>query len=359
MPEKFETQVEIAMRQNELPVARKDVEMQKKKKVDAFERKIQEMYEKRKETDPDISVNFFYGPHESATDVETFKERFQQCDIFIPEQVGWDAKSLELMRTVSRGGIMQEQFNNLKAVNKEFNAAVLDLLYNSKKPIVFIDVPKEHKLSKELAHLYQDFKIKFPRTSFDEMVAFMENFLRKDDVINRQREDYMLTRMKSAIQTTIKEFPTLQGRTKINILLTLGELHTRLYHILDKTGLQTQREFKEMPITFGIGAEIVRRYRFKKEVDRNLLVKATFEYLIGGEVERRISQVTSNLEKLHLFMRKLIEKFNEDEMRELGNRSNESGSTDLFIQKAREKNISFPQTEQELDEMIGWKEEKK
>lgn len=327
----------------------------KKKKVDAFERKIQEMYEKRKKTDPDISMNFFYGPHENATDVEAFKEKLLECDIFIPEQVGWDAKSLELLRDVSRGAITQEQFNNLKAINKEFNAAVLDLLYNSKKPIVFVDIPKEHKLTKELDRLYQDFKVKFPQTSFDEMVTFMENFLRKDDVINRQREDYMLIRMKSAIQTTIKEFPALQRRPSINILLTLGELHTRLYHILDKTALQTQREFKEMPVTFSIDSEVLRRYRFKREVDRDLLVKATFEYVIGDEVERRISTVTSNLEKLHGFLRKIIEQFSEEEMRELGNNFRKPIFSSLFLTKLREKNIRFPRTEQELDEMIDWK----
>lgn len=71
-----------------------------------FAQRVQEKFA-RKETGPypPIAVDFMFAPHSTAEHAAGLEVRILEADIYIPELMGWDNKSLKLLQQVADGKI--------------------------------------------------------------------------------------------------------------------------------------------------------------------------------------------------------------------------------------------------------------
>src|SRR3989344_1223127 len=104
-----------------------------------------------KEEGPKIKIKIFFSGHVDAENAKAAIEDFKECDIFIPESVGWDLKEKEQWNSLSTGKINPERFIQQSEPNfPDFTLAQSKIIHNSGKPIFFIDLPEGHAIIKEI-----------------------------------------------------------------------------------------------------------------------------------------------------------------------------------------------------------------
>lgn len=333
----------------------------KRRKLSPFERKAREMFERRKEGEPRINVNIFYGYHRKPEDIEAVKEQFTECDIYIPEAMGWTEEDRKLYRSVSSGAMPKQEFERYKTQLKPHIRSEVEMVYNSKKPIVLIDIPRIHRLYKEFLSYDLSMQKEFQNpASFEQLLQFTRNHIKKIATLQREREEYMLSHLKPTIDQTLKEYPELKRKEVVRVLLRLGATHTPFYHILKKAGEEAvQEHFQEAPMVFLFIDEARRRYQLNKEVNDQLIAKALVEsWLSPPHIIDTLP--SSNVNKKFIFLRKFIDQLDDNDIKEIYESRYQRPDIfpELIVHKMEEKGIPFPQTEQELDEMIGWKEKR-
>lgn len=88
-----------------------------------------------------------YGPHRTAKDFENLKNAFDKADIYIPELEGWDFKTKDQFNRLSQGELTPKEFAAEQWINdKSARFRQCQIIYNSKKPILLVDMPLQHEL---------------------------------------------------------------------------------------------------------------------------------------------------------------------------------------------------------------------
>lgn len=330
---------------------------EEKKLENEFNEKLKE---KQKEGEPAVEVSIFFAAHKTAKDIEGLKKPFANCDIFIPEGCGWTNEILKCYRQVSEGMLTPDEA--LKKMefkiwypNYSANLKALEILHNSQKPLMFIDLPRgsdilyrymssEILVNQDLSSIEMGSVNSYVDKKFD----MLKEHLKDSVKIEIEREKFMLQNLYPQLQKLLSERPDLKTKEKLNILLFLGAAHTGIYHALKKSAPSTKKDMSRMPFVFSIMPEIKRRYMFGKEVDDKLIIQFIFEYLwLHKTIYSNLKLITDDSLKIQSFGRALISSFSAKEMREINSKKDKT----LFLDKLNEKNIKLPKTEQELDEM--------
>lgn len=182
--------------------------------------------QKSTEPFPQVSVDIFFSGHGTRKDWDGLAEKFEKADVFIPETVGWDSKILESTRDISEGKI------NVSFASPS-TRRLKEMIYQSSKPIAFIDVPFSHPLTKKLKEIIRNKALP--------LIGSLPKFLHTIDAdekefvrLQKKREEYMISHLKPAIEELLQTYPYLKQKKSINVLLTLGAVHTPVYVRLKK-----------------------------------------------------------------------------------------------------------------------------
>ena len=266
----------------------------------------------REEKLPTVALDIFYSAHGEEKDLEGFEEKFKKADIYIPEFFGWNETNLKEFRNIAEGKQQPKEFEYLSG----FAERQYSILYNSHKPITFIDLPKDHQLVNQvLSHLNKDYLIHRERTSdFQEFLGRVKDWHKRWAELQRQRENYMLSQLEPSLKQLLKKRPELRQKEKLKVLMSLGSLHTGLYHQLLKQGRAAARTFSRSPYIYSNASELTRRYFFHKDVDDLLAARAWLEEVL----EQEISPIDNvNTEEAWEFLSSVAEEFSLAEIKEL------------------------------------------
>jgi len=307
---------------------------------------------------PKISVDIFFSPHGSAKDWRELPEKFRNCDIYIPEAIGYDKEYLNILKGLSSGKIRLEDIEKFtdevekNPVIRERNKLFARMIYNSKKPITFIDLPESHQKTENSDNLLsQGFKFgDFPQT----LESLKKSFL-DFHYSNREREEYMVTQLGPQVEAILKANPNLKRKEEIRVLLSLGAEHTPLYHSLKKENAQITREFSSSPFVYPFGGEIIRRYAFGRTVDDQLLGRALTEMLLDRAFGPEFQQITEyDSEKTMRLERRLISPFSQVELKNIfEGASNFNEWPRLFVSELSKKGLRIPYSKEEVDELLA------
>lgn len=96
------------------------------------------------ETIPEVA--FYFSAHSDAENFEAMRQEFAQADIYISEQHGWTPDDLAAVRAMAEG---TNKPLHLREGRSAETAGDLEdeLIYNSHKPIYFVDIPAGHELA--------------------------------------------------------------------------------------------------------------------------------------------------------------------------------------------------------------------
>lgn len=287
---------------------------------------------------PEIHYDIFYSSHESAEDAAGFENEFKKADIYFPESRQWTQSALDLWNAVSSGDITPEDAIAQSAATrgKGFRLRVLRTLYNSRKPIGVVDLPAGHELNDQFVRNLDDFAFKFDK-DFDAALENVKNFSIGAD--QSLREEYIVSHLKPEIERILDRYPALKAKDKINVLLSLGDSHSSVYHALRNRGEDVARTYPLLPFVFDYGHEIARRHRWGKDIDRTLLARAFAEMAFTNMLWRP----EGDHHKLNLFIRKISSVFSPDEVQTAYVSSNNFEEFSEFLkEQLKEKGIVMP-----------------
>lgn len=313
-----------------------------------------------KEKEPKISYHILYGAHRTAKDFnfKKFKKAFKKADVYVPETVGWDAEAVLIYNSLSLGEItpkqlVKERFFWIEPDSSHFK--IYETIYNSKKPILFADIPKNHELLKEyqlnigLLNLALDL---FEKGRFSSALKIAREATKGLSNYWGSREKVIKQNLRSSIGQLSKDLPQLKDKKEIEVLLTLGMGHPLVYYDLKKEGESVFREFTETPFVLNVLGEIDKRLRFSKnkEISDELLAKFIIDELLFAKFKK----ITPDSNKLLKVNRKILSKLNLKDIEEISKELGERPNKDI-VERLEARDIKIPKTEEEMDEMLGIK----
>ncbi len=248
-----------------------------------------------KEKKPKISYHIFYGFHTTSKDLEKLGQAVEKADIYIPELVKWRAEDINDYNQLSQGEITPNELATKNYISQKSNFfKEFQIIYNSKKPILFVDLPEGHELFSERrkACMFHDQAMYlFANGKFQPAIEKMRKHIKGYSDYLIKRDEVIRANLERKVDELIKSHPKLKKKKEIKALLALGVGHTPFYHRLQKEKLPVSREFSNQPMVFHALGEAERRLRFFKEseIDKDVLARVFIEelldYVLQGEIE--------------------------------------------------------------------------
>lgn len=302
-----------------------------------------------------LSINIFYSRHATKEDLVGFKERLQESDIYIPEGFGWDQADLDFFNNLSSGALEPSYVASYVGGVSPFVREQLNTIYKSLKQITVVDVSAEHPYGA----LDDPNLTLFIRGDFSNTLGAFKEYLGRIAKELEQRGEYMESQLLPRIKEVLEHSPDLRKKQELRILMTLGSGDTAVYQNLKRSGLDVRREFHSMPYVFDFVTEGTRRYVYGKEVDDQLAAKMMLQWFFSGDL-LKICQEKMSSEKESLFLRKVIGAFDFKDAEEVynvgivkGGKNQQKKRLKLFFAKIKQKGITLPRTEKELDEFLA------
>lgn len=311
-----ESQVERVMAQDEL-----ELESKEQKRFSEAAEQIAS-----KEKLQHIKIEIFFGAHGSEEDAQGIEKRFPQADIYIPEMYGWNENVLQGLRDLSYARITPEQF--LKEIQLDpdnlmygFIKKQMELVYNSFKPIVVIDVPQGHQLDTESYMPKNESSDRElwpnPSVNFGRIVTKFRESIKYESEMHNEREDYMISQLDGKIKEALALRPDLKAKDPLNILMFLGAAHTRVAHQLNKLGVDSKLTMSRKLFQFNFNSEASRRYSLGKEINVDLAAKALLENFTGGLFGAIARELTQDTNQQMAYMRKMVTHFSTEEIKDI------------------------------------------
>jgi hypothetical protein len=304
---------------------------------------------------PVVSVEFLYGAHRTARDTQKLQERIAEADVVVPESSGWERDELQAWRDLSEGTITPAQVFQkfgLSTANEEDRRWLeeYEIIYKSHKAIDVIDVPRGHPLDKEINDCLGT-PIYFCDGDFEKALERVKNYTKNWADIQKKREAYMLSRFKEVV----KERTLPNQKRGLNILITMGAVHTGVWHALKNEGVNTRAKFSPAPFIFSDQEELTRRYLFEKSVDDELVANVLLENILLNQFGW---PPTEDTRKATLFFRKLISQFTVGEIKETFEKLKDKKFDErskIWTERLGAKHAHWPRNEKEVDAFLNMK----
>lgn len=310
-----------------------------------------------KEKEPKISYHILYNPHATPKDLEKFPELFKEADIYIPETEGHDARMHNLLNMLSQGKCGPREVASRTWVREGSpQYKIYETIYNSKKPILFVDVPFDNeliKVSDRIDDLGRESLDLFRAGEFKPALKKIHKYIMDEADHELKREAIMKKNLKEKIGRFVKEYPELKSRDEIKALLTLGAAHTRLYQDLKKENIPISREFSRQPFVFNHLLEALRRIMFakNKKPDKTMLARGIVDTFLGSYY---LGSITKDTSKVLAVSYKISSKLGLKDIKKISERMGENPEENI-ANSLEPFGIKIPETEEEIDEMLGTK----
>jgi len=263
-----------------------------------------------------VSLEIFYTAHVTSEDFAGLREKAEEADIVVIEDLGWEKSVLKKFQEVSDGKKKPQDFFHYFGFTpgnyRPFDAllGILDAIYNTKKQIVIVDVPSGHKLEKEYDNI-PDLVKELDGKTKEEKIEGFRNYLVENANFQIKRENLIINNLKKLIENEIKN-----SDKEEKILMILGSFHSRVYIEMKKSYDDVARDYPASPYIFDFVQESKRRAIFEKDISDSLIARAIVQWYFEAFImttEKR-KQIPIDPGRLHHIM---IESLSDDVIDEI------------------------------------------
>jgi len=313
----------------------------------------------RKEGDPKINFTFVFGGHISAKDLEETKIQFQDCDIYIPEMSGWGKNTDFIYSKLSEGTMSPKQADDLftvmdqyhkKAFQYSFNVEQRRMIYQSRKPIVFIDLREDSKFRKTGDAAIEEIFYDFQRAkNWRETKEVLKKYLQIYAQMNSSRERMMLEELPRRIREVLDRRPDIRKKPEIKVLLFLGADHAPIYKQVEDLaeGGSVQHYPNNNLDNPGHRAEGLRRVQSGEDINSfsdEFLMKIFLEMNFSAIFEKSIKEKSGRIgtRKVLQQIREVIDSFTREEVSEVYEKVSQGRKfRDVVLEICKEKGIEM------------------
>ena len=312
---------------------------------------------------PELSFRFLLSTHGSGREIRKFEKLLEKADVYAPEFVGLDAEDRIEIRKLSDNKVTLEEFLDKftskyekYGAKKIFGAGrffyeMVRSLAGSKKPLMFIDMPKESIESLADIRKLNDAAKQFEGGKFEQSLINLRKILQ--DLVNKNvigRERFIVENLKENAGELFATYPELILKKRLQILITFGSIHTTLYHDIKRTfpKADVSREFNFMPYIYATVHEAARKLMFGKPLEEETLARAILGLILIIRILQKLQPNDS--EAVALAERKIVSKLTIAEIKTISQRI---GSGTPLEKALKEGNVALPATEEEFNKLIG------
>jgi len=300
------------------------------------------------EREPKINLKFFFAAHTKPADWEKLAELIEKADIYAVESWGLEKEQHEEYNRVSLGEVSpseaESRIGGLDArVRKEFEA-----IYNSRKPVVFVDVPAGHPLNEESSAVWKLRKLaidRFKSGEFESAAAKERAFIEGYRGFQEEREEYVRSEIKNLVEK-LKSDREFKNKSEINVLVRFGVAHIGLSRSSYGEGVESAAVFGDLPYVFSFGGEAFRRLSFKGSMPEELLARSLMEEVLA----RKLNNFADSTQILVKVLRRIISKLTIDDIREI---SLAMGRGEDVVSAIEARGVKVPKSKEEMEERAG------
>jgi len=261
-------------------------------KEDAPAKQKKELSEKDlREIKGKMKIEFALGWHNSAKDVEFIQQKFENCDVYIPEMAFYSPRVKKDLDGVSNGKITPSEFiEKYKEENinfPKFIFAILKMIYNSHKKIFLADISDDgHELDQYL-NIQKIREVNFDKFLKGELEEGLKSISQEINLysdLEKKRDEYIAKKIENDLPAIIGKNKKLRKKPEINVLVSLGAVHTPAYIQLKKDNYDVNRSFPVKPFTFEPQIQGLRQKEFmpEKEISKDLLPRALMDEFLSS-----------------------------------------------------------------------------
>ena len=262
---------------------------------------------------PRIKYIFYFSAHGNPNDFKGLFDLIKDADVYVPEAFGWTIDYLDIYQDVSFGRKTPQQVVDVvQAEGKDIDPLALvelQALYNTRKQVVFVDLPQEEAIHTSGLFL--------GARNFDGLLRNVQHSLEGECELNQKRDERMVSHLMTRVVEVVKSNPDLNTKDDAIVVISLGSVHTGVYHRLKDSGGYAERIFDVIPQVYSYNEEGLRRMLWGKPVDDELLARILLETAFGNVFRPELERVTVDNAKIDLYIRKAVSLFGIEKIREI------------------------------------------
>lgn len=293
-----------------------------------------------------VRVEVLFRPHATIEDIdlETFKKRLSETDIYIQEKISWTDQEEEIFNKVSQGEMEPlNAINEIRVRNPQIWLERLKALYGKGVRVIFIDVPLDSGFINEYEKVKGGYQSLF-KQDFKETIENFRNWLTEMARLFIKRDEIMLKNFFQRVNDAISKDPKLAEKLEIRILISIGSAHTYFYKLLKKEFPQAIRDMGGGTVSNHFD-EALSRAIFEKPIDDDLIARAILtRFILDSGLGREIYELCQNKTScVDLVVRKIVSQFSLDEIKDIYNQVLNSGLSleEILNERLKQKQISL------------------
>ncbi len=328
--------------------------------VEELEQKTQKLFGKewKKEGLPDVRVDIFYSTHATKEDAVSLKELFEKSDVYIPEEVFWTKQLLEIMQKVSMGEVEPKRALKLIGYTPkhrfyDFALNNFEMIFNSRKPITFADIPLNHPWVKK-RRKWEEEKLEIQGKTFEAYLDMLGNHLQNFSSLQKERDEFIISQLPLKIKEILETNPELKEKEGLDVLMSLGSQHTGVFHELSEMSTDVKRTFHPMPHYYNFGTEVMRYYRFGKRPSGEVLARAFLEAVFDEMILYKVLAFSKSTNNKYLFLRKFINQFSFNDAKTIFESVQQGRDiNEITVEEILKHNAFIPNNDKGLEEFLG------
>ena len=314
-----------------------------------------ESREKRK-----VEYRFYFAPHANAEDYEKMRDEIPSSDVIVFEMMGHEPYQQKYFQLVADGKTSPDRMREFFASRGEEPGVSLilsDLLYKTKKKVLFVDLPAGHPLIQEhkkvIDALTQDQAL-FERGRFDEAMQGRRASIERGARMIEAREAWIKEHLTTGLPRIIKDDPKLKSKPLVRALVQLGALHTSVFRDIGKTHPASRTTGRAIEI-FGSVHQGERSLLWNKPLEDLTVARSLLEIEL---TERCLPFGDEKVTKNQAIAQFLTSRLSLDQIREISmdiqkQYSGAQINPATTIENAcRRFGVTLPQTEEEANALI-------
>jgi len=270
---------------------------------------------------PPIHTTIFFSGHEHPDDMQGVEPLLSKADIYFAEGTGSitgvarKLADLQLIANTPPATLHERAEDDLvdkisASYGSELGPVVRGLL-GSRAIVASIDLGREHQdLVKQIVDAYDNVE-DYYNGDFDQALESEMKRAATIGDLQLARERIMHDQRKEKIAEILESHPELRWQRQIEIVETLGALHTSYYRRMKRAGENVDRSFPtDGSYSYGFQDQLVREVMFgRPQPSKELIAKA---YLEGSLYDMLLKSADTNLlnsSEVNLYLRSVVSPF--------------------------------------------------
>lgn len=290
---------------------------------------------------PELKLAFYFSAHGINKDMEGIKPHLQNADVLLYERVAMQEEdvhgrnremnsynNLSINPTVSLRRFLRN--NNLKGDSDEILARGL---YKSGKAVGTIDIGATEYDRVIAQETLDAFSMKLSRDmSYEHALDYFDDRSRSIAELTLEREAIMLGNFEEEMDRILYARPDLKEKDDLNILITMGSLHTTLGHSFRKAGMQSERHFAKAPTyRYAPQHQLIRTHLFGLEPTEKLKKQALADGMLNEMLQNMFLNRSVHYDDFSAYTTKVTTVMTEDELEGLYDTWSHQGDTRMYM----------------------------